>query len=364
MAKRRRKARSPALAGCFGWSLLLLLMAAVAIFLTSTGKRWLSFFIAQPVSEKGGFWQVYFTSETDPEMALSDLIKQADSTVWMAFYELNNPSVVLALLDVKDKVDVRIVVESDNADSWGIQRLKEANIPIKGDGRKPLMHNKFAVIDGSVVWTGSYNLTPGGSHENYDNALVIYSRALAQNYQKEFLEMWHGQFGGSSPRNTQCCFLVDSTRIENYFAPEDGVASHLLSELSKARKQIVFMAYSFTDKKIAGIITQKHNAGLDVQGIFNWRQKNDKYSVWPQLSQAGIPVYFSPTERTLHHKVMVIDSQTVITGSFNFTKSANKRNDENLLIISSRALALAYLREFARIKSRSHAAITTVQLLP
>jgi phosphatidylserine/phosphatidylglycerophosphate/cardiolipin synthase-like enzyme len=147
--------------------------------------------------------------------------------------------------------------------------------------------------------------------------------------------------------------MLDSVQVENYFAPEDGVAARLISEINLARKEIRFMVYSFTDKSIAEAMARKREEGLRVEGIFNRRQEGDESSVYPLLAERGVSVYFSPGERTLHHKVMIIDSSVVITGSYNFTKSANTKNDENILIIRSPELARAYLEEYERIRARS-----------
>ncbi|MGB9589462.1 MAG: phospholipase D-like domain-containing protein [Candidatus Hydrothermia bacterium] len=330
---------------------LFILLGALAIIVSPVITRFLHQ-VVPPKHHEGPFWEIYFTSQCQPEFRLAELIRGAKREVHMAFYDLDHPEVINALLDRKDEIEISVVTETDNSGSWGISRLRDAGIPLKTDNRNPLMHDKFAIIDDSVIWTGSYNLTQRGSSLNYDNAIVIFAPSLASNYEAEFQEMWDGYFGAGSPRNTNCCFIIEGVEIENYFAPEDGVSWHIISEISTAKKEIRFMVYSFTDKSIAELLVEKHGEGLPVEGILNKDQERDENSVWRMLAGAGIAVYF-PKKKTLHHKVIVIDSSVVITGSFNFTKSANTRNDENILIIHSPEFARAYLEEYERVRSRS-----------
>lgn len=343
--RRRRLGEIPA------WIALFLLLATIAVLLSPAAKRFF-YQVVPPRHQEGAFWEIYFTSQCQPEFRLAELIRGAKREIHMACYDLDNPEVINALVARRGEVEIMIITETDNSGSWGVSRLRDAGIPVKTDNRNPLMHNKFVVIDDSVVWTGSYNLTERGSSLNYDNAIVLFSPAIAANYEAEFSEMQEGRFGAVSPRNTDCCFIVDGVEIENYFAPEDGIAGHIISEISMAEKEIRFMVYSFTDKNISGAMINKHKEGLSVEGILNSSQLKDDNSAWSLLKSEGIPVYFSKG-RTLHHKVIIIDSAVVITGSYNFTKSANTKNDENILIIRSPEIARAYLEEYQRVKAKS-----------
>ncbi len=350
VARKRGKRSSDVLA----WIALFLLLAVIGVFVSPAAKRFF-YQVVPPRHHEGPFWEVYFTSQCQPEFRLAELIRGARREVHLALYDLNNPEVINALLARKNEIEIRIITETDNSSSWGVSRLRDAGIPLKMDDRNPLMHNKFVVIDDSVVWTGSYNLTERGSFVNYDNAVVIFSPAVAANYEAEFGEMWSGYFGAGSPVNTNCCFVIDGMEIENYFAPEDGATARIISEISLAKKEIRFMVYSFTDRAIAGALMNKKGQGLVVEGIFNRDQMKDENSVCRSLAEGGIPVYFSK-KRTLHHKVMIIDSSVVITGSFNFTKSANTKNDENILIIRNPEIARAYLEEYERVREKSETA--------
>ncbi len=354
MARRRRRPRRSkrrSEARFLGWLFFFLVFLLAGLFSFSLREG----FFASEGKARGGYIEVYFTSLGSPDKRLKALVLSARRRVHLAHYDIDNPKVVNALIEQKRRgVDVRVVSESEQA-GWGIRKLREAGVPVRLDGRHPLMHDKFGVVDDSVVWTGSWNL--GNPRRTYDNVLVIHSPEVAQQFEREFLEMWEGHFGAGSPRNTQCCFrFPDGTEIGVFFAPEDGAGARVIAEIRKAKREIRFMAYSFTHPKIARALIEAKRRGVKVLGLLDSHQARSSHSVYKTLVRAGIPVYLVK-KRTLHHKLMIIDSSVVITGSFNFTRSADKRNDENLVIIKSPSLAQAYLEEFARIWKASGVAL-------
>ena len=100
---------------------------------------------------------------------------------------------------------------------------------------------------------------------------------------------------------------------------------------------------------MAKVLQAKHKDKLLVQGVFETRNNSGLGSDYESLVKAGVDILEDGNCYVLHSKTMVIDDRTVITGSYNFTDSANKSNDENLLIIDDPGLAQQYLAEFNRI---------------
>jgi phosphatidylserine/phosphatidylglycerophosphate/cardiolipin synthase-like enzyme len=94
-------------------------------------------------------------------------------------------------------------------------------------------------------------------------------------------------------------------------------------------------AYSFTSAPIAKALVVAHNRGVDVQVILDKSQRTERYSSATFLANERIPTFIDAAYKIAHNKVMVIDGNTLITGSFNFTKSAEDGNAENLLVISN-----------------------------
>ena len=309
------------------------------------------------------WYQVYFTSPVYPDDAsrhhdgidrhLVQLIDQAHKSVDVAAYELDLQTVADALLRARERgVSVRVVTDTDNLSEDAIRSLQEAGIPVRADERAAIMHNKFVVVDDTYVLTGSWNLTVNCTYRNNNNAIIIRSPDLAQNYRAEFAEMFEqGQFGPRSPRNTPLPEVtVHGTRIRSYFSPEDRPADAVADAVGQAQHSIRFMAFSFTDEALAQAMIERARAGVDVSGVIEKRGSETGYGQLLPLREAGIAVLPDGNPYVMHHKVIIIDEETVITGSYNFTGSAARDNDENLLIIHNPDIARLYLEEYERVR--------------
>lgn len=318
-----------------------------------------------PVIEEpgGGWYQVYFTSPRYPDEdqghkggldeRLAAAIDSAQQSVDVAAYDLDLLSVADALIAANEAdVRVRVVVDTDNVDLPAVRNLKKAGITVVEDDRGVIMHNKFVVIDGATVWTGSWNLTDNGTYRNNNNIVELRSVRLAENYTAEFEEMFRGKdFGPTSPADTPHPRLqIGGVAVENYFAPEDQVVDALLPLLEGAKSSIRFMAYSFTHDDIGQAMRDRAVAGVTVQGVFEDRQANNEYSEYSRLHKVdGIEVRLDGNPYIMHHKVIIIDDETVVFGSFNFSVSADEKNDENLLVIHSADFATHFVAEFQRV---------------
>jgi phosphatidylserine/phosphatidylglycerophosphate/cardiolipin synthase-like enzyme len=133
---------------------------------------------------------------------------------------------------------------------------------------------------------------------------------------------------------------------EVYFSPHGGCTEAIIKELNKAKNTILVQAYSFTSAPIAKALLDAHKRGVKVEVILDKSQRTQKYSSATFLFNAGIPVKIDAQHAKAHNKVMIIDGETVITGSFNFTKAAEEKNAENLLIIRDEKLAEGYIKNW------------------
>jgi phosphatidylserine/phosphatidylglycerophosphate/cardiolipin synthase-like enzyme len=109
---------------------------------------------------------------------------------------------------------------------------------------------------------------------------------------------------------------------EVYFSPHGGCTEAIIRELDKAKNTILVQAYSFTSAPLAKALLNAHKRGVKVEVILDKSQKTQKYSSATFLYNQGIPVKIDAQHAIAHNKVMIIDGETVITGSFNFTKAA------------------------------------------
>jgi len=321
-----------------------------------------------PTKAQANWWEVYFAdpiNHADPEHwrgsieeILIDKINAAQTSIHIASFEFDLTPVAEALIAAKKRgVDVRWVTDNEHGleadeepDHGQFGRLMDAGIEVKDDGRSALMHNKFWIFDGETVWTGSTNITENGIFKQNNNVIVIRSKKVAEIYEREFDEMWNGEFGPRSPSTLdKQSVKVNGSPIQVLFASEDGVIGNIIPYVENAQSSIRFMAFSFTDYPLAKAMIDRANVGVDVAGVFEKVGSETEYAELRTLHCAGVPVRQDGNPSFLHHKVIVVDDRYVITGSLNFSTNAEESNDENVIIVDNPDIAKQYIDEFERV---------------
>jgi phosphatidylserine/phosphatidylglycerophosphate/cardiolipin synthase-like enzyme len=334
--------------------------------------------VQDPANESGNpdkmlWYSVYFTDPGSPQAAsyeggpgeaaaeaiqqarisVDEAIQQARISVDVAAYSFNLWEIRDALLGAHRRgVSVRLVTDSDNYTGDEVQELLAAGIPVKHDHSQSLMHNKFIVIDRLEVWTGSMNPTLGGAYYDNNNLVRIRSTGLANNYTAEFEEMFvdMGFSRGSMDKTPQTTFEIEDTLVENYFSPEDGTARRIVELIESARHSVYFLAYAFTADDIAAAMIDRSLSGVKVAGVMESSQyKSNTGTEYEHLLSAGVDVHLDGNPDNMHHKVIIIDETIVITGSYNFSASAEDKNDENTLIIHNPEIAALFIAEYERV---------------
>ncbi len=323
----------------------------------------------QASGELPAWLQVYFTNpnNNDPntvDKAVVPVITAASQTIDLTSFDLNLPSVVNALVEASQRgVKVRVVVDEENGtqkldasdapdgkDFDALKVLDQAGIPVVNGGRSNgLMHNKMIIVDGKTLFMGSWNMSYNDTYRNNNNLLEITDPTLIANYQAKFNELFvQKRFGTKAQVRAQTpSAALGGVQVENYFSPLDGVMAKLVSYVQAAQKSIHFMAFTYTHADLANAMIERATAGVDVEGVIENRGASQ--GAFVPLFCAQLPVRLDGNKYTMHHKVIVIDGQVVITGSFNFTKSADEANDDNVLVIHSPAVASIYEQEFQRV---------------
>lgn len=313
-----------------------------------------------------GFWTVYFNAPDgeEPEtlaqhdsmdVQLAAAIDGVQNTLDAAMFELNNQLIVDALRKAHERgVRIRIVADDEHgindAAHPELRDLRDLGISVVDDDRSGLMHNKFMIMDSATVWTGSWNYTENGTYNNNNNALVLRSPDAVAAYQAEFDEMFTGrEFGTTSPTTNSASFVQDGTPIEIYFASEDDVIGQIIEEVNSAESAVRFMSFSFTLDDLGSAVMERAKDSITVEGIFENTGARNTGGNLVEMFCAGLDVRLDGNPRFLHHKVFIIDDDTVVTGSFNFSASAVRRNDENVVIIKDPDLAALYLQEFRKL---------------
>jgi phosphatidylserine/phosphatidylglycerophosphate/cardiolipin synthase-like enzyme len=304
-------------------------------------------------------FRVYFSATASddfkggPDRDLADALDEARYQIDAALYDLNLWTIRNALIRAHERgVSVRVVVEKDSLDRKEIQELVTSGIPVVSDQAESLMHNKFFIIDDAEVWTGSMNMTVNGAYRHLNNLIRVRSRLVAENYTTEFEEMFQeGYFGENVLDNTPHPVLtIDGIQIETYFSPDDSTLTRMLELISEAEETIDFFYYSFTEDQISRALIEQAEKGILVRGVVDAYQEGSGIGgEYNTLREQGVEILLDGHPEKMHHKVMVIDQRIVLIGSYNLTRSAEKFNDENTLIIFNQELAQAYLNELERI---------------
>ncbi|HEU4717807.1 MAG TPA: phospholipase D-like domain-containing protein [Bacteroidia bacterium] len=267
-------------------------------------------------------------------------------------------------------VKIRWIYNGSSSNS-GLSQLN-ANIHTLGSPTTStygIMHNKFMIVDAHssdpsdpLVWTGSCNWDEQQINSDANNVIIIQDNNLAAAYTTEFNEMWgdtglvpnvaNSKFGPDKTDNTPHTFTIGSRTVELYFSPSDGTNNHILSAINSADNTLYFGVYTFTDATDANAIKTKDLAGVYTAGIID--QYSTSYTPYSTLSPVmgnRLRVY-TQSNSIYHNKFLIADDcdstsdPVVLTGSHNWTVSADTKNDENTLIIHSAVIANIYFQAF------------------
>lgn len=310
------------------------------------------------------WWAVYFNepngdSDTSTyvdgiDVPLADAIKQTQNTLDIAAFEMNNEVIADAIIDAHERgVTVRIVTDDEHGieDEDGIlQNIADLGVPVVDDDRSALMHNKFMIMDGTAVWTGSWNYTVNGTYRNNNNAVVFQNTEAVAAYQTEFDEMFlDGEFGSTSTDQGVINFSQGDVDVTVIFASEADEVPVLTETIQQADSNIRIMTFVFSSDELGDAMIDMMEQGVTVQGVFENRNSTADWSELPRLQCAGGEMRQDGNPYTLHHKVFIIDDDTVVTGSFNYSDNALSSNDENVVIIKNKDIASLYIEEWQRL---------------
>lgn len=296
--------------------------------------------------------------------AMYDLIDNAQLTIDVAVYNTSYFELVNRLEDAVERgVRVRYIHDEDtnnNALQGNIDFPLLAGSPDDG-----IMHNKFMIIDAeddlnAHVLTGSMNWSFNNITEDHNNTVIIRDKTLALNYTIEFEEMWGGsgdmpdagnaKFGDQKTDNTAHNFTIAGVDMECYFSPSDAINQNIEEVIDNADESLEIAMLLITKEDVTGKIKDRNFAGVNVRGIFD----NDETDEFSFLQSQNVNVIYHFPLLSLHHKYAIADANfpdsdpTVLTGSHNWTWSAENINDENTLIIHDANTANFFLQEFEK----------------
>ncbi|HKI61756.1 MAG TPA: phospholipase D-like domain-containing protein [Mariprofundaceae bacterium] len=317
------------------------------------------------------------------EKTIIDFINGAKKSLEIAVQELENKEIAKAIISARQrKVTVKLVLEQDylrasraSRDPWEYKGVNEenrqihdailrANIDVKSDYNPSIFHQKFIVRDRESVLTGSTNFTPTGTSQNLNHVVIIHDKGIARIYYREFREIQQGHFGRLNEGNDKAPreILVSNVRVKVLFAPDHNPEMEIMKQMMKAKSRVDFAMFTFS--KSSGIddtMFKLLELNIPIQGALDIKQGGQDWAATKPLAQKGAALSFVPKRgdsvRKLHHKLMVLDDQVIIAGSFNYTGPANNLNDENIIILGdldttspAQKQAQSKLAKFARLE--------------
>lgn len=146
----------------------------------------------------------------------------------------------------------------------------------------------------------------------------------------------------------------EKVEIDVLFSPEGGCADRIIEEIEKAKRRILVQMHFFTSKPIGEALGEAKKNGVDVEVILDGSQEKGRFARWRPLYRDGITIHFDTKHATANNKVILIDNRTIITGSYNLTKSAEEDNAENVVIIRNHEkLFEKYLENYKKHREHS-----------
>jgi phosphatidylserine/phosphatidylglycerophosphate/cardiolipin synthase-like enzyme len=293
------------------------------------------------------------------ERALVADLDAARATIDMASFEYNLASVSAALVRAERRgVRVRLALDREGLANPAMAKwagaVEDAGIVVSWEESEAFLHSKFVVVDGRLVWTGSWNATINDTYRNNNNLLRIGVPAIVENYAAEFEQLAAGAFGAAKNEQTpHAAVRLPGAGVESYFSPREPVSPRVVERIARAGRSVDVLAFAFTDDAVGAALLARHAAGVPVRVVMEARNAEGSGSEYGRLRAGGVDTLEDGNCYTMHHKVIIVDRRVVITGSYNFTGRAETLNDENLLILDSPALAAAYTAEFERVYAQA-----------
>lgn len=337
----------------------------------------ITIFLKQPLQAQN--IKVYFNQSVDNtastitnaqmslhlEDTICALIDLANLTLDIAVWDNGSSKIVTAINNAYNRgVQVRYISSTNSLNS-ALAALN-ANIPVlkRNSGlTSNVMHNKFVIVDNLHLLTGSMNFGMGSMEDDYNNIVIIQYANLAQNYTTEFNEMWgattalpntsNSKFGPAKSDNTIHNFNIGTIPVQSYFSPTDNTTAQIVNAINTADYSLDIAIFTFINNDIGDAVVAAKNRGVNVRCII----ENVSYfgSEYNSLLNAGVNVLsHQNTAYDFHHKYCIIDAVNaasdpmVVTGSHNYTNSAEDEYDENTLVIHSHVIAQQYLEEFTK----------------
>ncbi len=325
----------------------------------------------------------------DLETVIVEFIKGARRSLDIAVQELDNPKIAQAILDARWRgIDVDLFLEQDYLRTplqgkppkppkqksgetpeqalfrvqWLddqtelaenrriLSALLRSDVQVRGDYNPKIFHQKFVLRDyrqgkalpTSALLSGSANFTLTDTHRNLNHVVVFNSAFVCRQYEVEVEQLRRGSFGRGLHGEVPKVYDLAGVPAKILFAPDHTPELEMIKQMLKGEKEILFAIFTFAGSSgIDDAMLALARGGMKIKGALDPAQAKQKWAAPSWLKHPNIELYVPKKEgvfadlRKLHHKLMVIDEQIVVAGSFNYTAPANEYNDENIFVLGS-----------------------------
>lgn len=324
----------------------------------------------------------------DLERVITDFIAGARSTLSVAVQELDSPVIAQALLDASWRgVRVELFLEQDYLRSplvgnppkppvprpgetpaaalhrmqWLedetelaenrriLAALLRSDVQVRGDYNPQIFHQKFVLRDydgragpTSALLSGSANFTLTDTHRNLNHVFVFRNAFVCRQYATEVAQLRAGSFGRGMHGDIPQVYDLAGVPVKVLFAPDHTPELEIVKQMLKGTQEIVFAIFTFAGSSaIDDAMLALARGGMKVRGVLDPAQAAHDWAAPKWLVHDNIELFVPRRTgvfqdlRKLHHKLMVVDEQVVVAGSFNYTAPANEFNDENIFVVGS-----------------------------
>lgn len=296
---------------------------------------------------------------TDVCKALLYEINSAQNSIDFAIYGYTKtPDIQSALVNAQNRgVKIRFVYDSGETnkniypDTMLLTKIFKDN---NHDLSSKIMHNKFFIFDNKIIFTGSANISNTDLSGYNSNAVIILnSEKIANVYEQEFEQMYNGKFHKQKMKIKDKFETLDNKDFSIFFSPKDKSLKSIIPIIDNSQKYIYIPAFLVTHKELTNSLINAKNRGVSVKIILDATNTHPgSHSKMNLLRSSGIQVKTENYAGKLHSKSMVIDDLYTIIGSMNFSRSGEDENDENLIIIKDKDIALFYRTFFEYLWKR------------
>ena len=308
-------------------------------------------------------------------VSLVAAIDKTERTLLLALYDLRLSEVSDAVLRAKARgVVVRLIYDQSHTKpaepgaaggpSAEYQALRDAGVPtrvLRGGGSFGIMHHKYAVFDGELLMTGSFNWTRAADDKNFENAVFKTDPALIEGFVRNWDWMWSLE-APTEPKGPPADRLKPihfaGGKYPRYaFSPQGGVEDLLVDALGRAKKTIDMAIFSFYSQRVADALIAAKARGIVVRVATDAMQARRSQPMLA-LSNAGVALRLSAGREgagVMHHKYALVDGALLMSGSYNFSANAELYNFENDLFTTTPGEVAAFGGEFAVIWAQAHA---------